>query len=73
MRTLIWNGRSRKAPEIPPMEVKNEIIIAIKGGNRRLVVTPDIGNVIFNKSIEHLEIELVKSLAQDSEYCIFSR
>jgi hypothetical protein len=32
-------------------EVKNEITIDIKGGSRRLVVTPDIGKVMFIKSM----------------------
>jgi len=31
-RKEIWNGMDRKASETPPMEVKNEIINAVKGG-----------------------------------------
>jgi hypothetical protein len=30
--TLIWKGRSRKAPETPPMEVKKDTTNATKGG-----------------------------------------
>ncbi len=56
MRTLIWNGRRRKAPEMPPMDVKNDMTIAINGGKRMLVVTPDIGNVKFKKSMERLPV-----------------
>jgi hypothetical protein len=33
-RTLIWKGSSKKAPEIPPMEVKNDIPNASSGGIR---------------------------------------
>jgi len=33
------------------MEVKKEITMEISGGRRRLVVTPDIGKVVFRKSI----------------------
>jgi hypothetical protein len=33
------------------MEVKKEMTIDIKGGSRRLVVTPDIGKVMFRKSM----------------------
>jgi hypothetical protein len=36
-----------KAPEMPPMEVKNDMTIAINGGTRMLVVTPEIGKVMF--------------------------
>jgi hypothetical protein len=32
LRTLIWNGSRRKAPETPPMEVKKETIKATRGG-----------------------------------------
>jgi hypothetical protein len=31
-RKDIWKGSSRKAPEMPPMDVKKEIKKAIKGG-----------------------------------------
>jgi hypothetical protein len=33
------------------MDVKKEITRETKGGRRTLVVTPDIGKVIFSKSI----------------------
>jgi hypothetical protein len=51
LRTLIWNGRRRNAPDMPPMEVKNEITREIRGGSRTLVVTPDMGKVMFKMSI----------------------
>ena len=50
---LIWKGRRRKAPDTPPIDVKNEITIAISGGNRILVFTPETGNSIFRKSMEY--------------------
>jgi hypothetical protein len=31
-KTLIWNGNKRKAPEIPPMDVKKDTTIATRGG-----------------------------------------
>jgi len=34
------------------MEVKNEMIREINGGSRILVVTPDMGKVMFKKSID---------------------
>ena len=36
---------------MPAIEVKNEINIAISGGNRMLVFTPETGNSIFKKSM----------------------
>ncbi len=35
---------------MPPIDVKNEMIIATKGGSKIFVFTPDTGNRIFNKS-----------------------
>ena len=31
--TLIWNGSSRKAPEMPTIELKNEMTKATAGGS----------------------------------------
>ncbi len=39
--TLIWNGTSRKAPEIPAMLVKKLINSAASGGNQSQVSTPE--------------------------------
>ena len=50
MRKLIWKGSKRKAPEIPPIEVKKEIVIATRGGNNTFVFTPETGKRIFKKS-----------------------
>ncbi|KUG28822.1 hypothetical protein ASZ90_001295 [hydrocarbon metagenome] len=33
-RKDIWNGNSRKAPDTPAMEVKNEMPMATSGGTR---------------------------------------
>jgi len=35
----------RKAPDIPPIEVKNEITIPTSGGIQIAVSTPETGNV----------------------------
>jgi hypothetical protein len=51
LRTLIWNGRRRKAPEMPPMEVKKDMISETSGGSSTFVVTPEMGNVMVKKSI----------------------
>jgi hypothetical protein len=32
LRTLIWNGSKRKAPETPPMDVQKETTSATRGG-----------------------------------------
>jgi hypothetical protein len=42
-RTLIWKGRSRKAPDTPAMDVKKEITKATTGGSQSAVSTPEIG------------------------------
>ena len=44
--TLTWNGRIRKAPDIPPMEVKNEMTNPTSGGIHMAVSTPDTEKVI---------------------------
>jgi hypothetical protein len=43
LRKLIWNGKRRKAPEIPPMDVKKDTTKATRGGINMYVLTPDIG------------------------------
>jgi len=42
-RTLIWNGRRRKAPVIPDIEEKKEITKATRGGSNTDVSTPETG------------------------------
>jgi hypothetical protein len=49
-RKLIWNGRSKKAPETPPIDVKKEMTKAISGGRSILVSTPETGKNISKKS-----------------------
>ena len=49
-KKLIWNGRSKKAPETPPMDVKKEITSAISGGMSIFVSTPETGKKISRKS-----------------------
>jgi hypothetical protein len=44
-RTLTWNGNSRKAPDTPPIDVKNDTTKATRGGTRGETSTPDTGNV----------------------------
>jgi len=39
------------------MEVKNEMTREINGGRSRLVVTPDMGKVMFRKSINNASWE----------------
>jgi len=41
--TLTWNGRSKKAPETPPMEVKEETTRATRKGTAGFVSTPLTG------------------------------
>ena len=33
-RMLIWSGKSKKAPEMPAIDVKNEMTRAATGGNQ---------------------------------------
>ncbi len=40
--TLIWNGTSRKAPEIPTMLVKKLMAKADRGGSQSQVSTPEM-------------------------------
>jgi hypothetical protein len=42
-RNEIWNGRRRKAPETPPMEVKNEMAHATRDGTQGETSMPDVG------------------------------
>ena len=41
-RTLIWKGNSRKAPEIPPIDVNADTKKATRGGIISHVSTPEI-------------------------------
>lgn len=50
-RTLIWNGRRMKAPEMPAMDVNNEMISATNGGRSTEVLTPETGKTTDNISI----------------------
>ncbi len=45
-KTLIWKGKMRKAPDIPAIEVKNDMTSPTSGGTHRAVSTPETGNVI---------------------------
>jgi len=49
-RTLTWKGKSRNAPESPPIDVKKETTKATSGGNKTHVFTPETGNVMYSKS-----------------------
>jgi hypothetical protein len=64
-KTLIWNGSSKNAPEIPPMEVKKEMPKATRGGIRISVSTPERGNVNSKNSMAikqyHFVLFAVKS------------
>jgi hypothetical protein len=42
-RTLIWNGRSKKAPVMPAIEEKKEMTKATRGGRNSDVSTPETG------------------------------
>ena len=50
-RILIWKGSNKKAPEIPAIEVKNDMIKATTGGINRYVFIPATGNKTCRKSI----------------------
>jgi hypothetical protein len=45
-RKLTWNGKIRKAPDTPPIEVKKEITKAIIGGIQGLISISAIGKYI---------------------------
>jgi len=49
-RTLTWKGKSRNAPETPPIDVKKETTKATNGGKKTHVFTPETGNVMYSKS-----------------------
>jgi hypothetical protein len=49
--TLTWKGIIRKAPEMPAIEVKNEILNATIGGRDRYVCIPAAGKVNCNSSM----------------------
>ncbi|MFZ3123289.1 MAG: hypothetical protein WA104_08050 [Thermodesulfovibrionales bacterium] len=51
LRTLIWKGRSRKAPETPLIDVKKDTNRATRGGIKIYVLTPETGNSTFKKSM----------------------
>jgi hypothetical protein len=44
--TLIWKGRRRKAPEMPPMEVKKERLKETTRGIKGETSTPETGKYI---------------------------
>jgi hypothetical protein len=44
--TLTWKGKSRKAPDTPPIEVKREIVNATAGGIQGLISMSAIGKYI---------------------------
>ena len=46
MRMLTWKGSKRRAPDMPPMEVKVEMTREISGGMSGLTSTPDMGKTI---------------------------
>jgi len=50
-RILIWKGSNKNAPEIPAIEVKNDMIKATTGGIKRYVFIPATGNKICRESI----------------------
>lgn len=50
-RILIWKGSNKNAPEIPAIEVKNDMIKATTGGINRYVFIPATGNKTCRKSI----------------------
>jgi hypothetical protein len=41
-RKEIWNGNSRNAPDTPPMDVKNEITKATRGGIQMATSMPAV-------------------------------
>jgi hypothetical protein len=58
-RTLIWKGRSRNAPDNPPIDAKNDMTKATRGGMNTYVSTPEIGNTIDKKSM--LDYKIIKN------------
>jgi hypothetical protein len=50
-RILIWKGSNKNAPEIPAIEVKNDMIKATTGGINRYVFIPATGNKTCRKSM----------------------
>jgi hypothetical protein len=47
-RNDIWNGRRRKAPDTPPIEVKKEIAKATSGGTQGATSIPAVlKNMLF--------------------------
>jgi hypothetical protein len=45
-RKDIWKGRSRNAPETPPMEVKKDTTNAASGGSHRETSIPAVSKYI---------------------------
>jgi hypothetical protein len=43
-RNDIWNGKSKNAPETPPMDVKNDITNATRGGIHMATSIPAVSN-----------------------------
>jgi hypothetical protein len=52
LSTLTWKGRSKKAPDTPPMEVEVDTNTATRGGMRGLTSTPDTGKSMAATSCE---------------------
>jgi hypothetical protein len=46
LRKLIWNGSKRKAPETPPIDVKNDTTSATRGGIHGATSTPAVSKYI---------------------------
>jgi hypothetical protein len=45
-RKDIWKGRSKNAPDTPPMDVKKEITNATSGGIQGETSIPAVGNIM---------------------------
>ena len=53
-RTDIWKGKSRNAPETPPMEVKNDITNATRGGIQNATFIPAVSkNIVSSIQFQH--------------------
>jgi hypothetical protein len=50
-RKLTWKGKIRKAPDIPPIEVKKEIMKDIRGGTHGLISISATGKYILKFSV----------------------
>ncbi len=57
---------------MPPMDVKNEMTIATKGGSKTFVLTPDMGNRILKKSTIRPPQEISRSAQMFNPFLIYS-